>query len=100
MIGKKMLGQTILGALLGASLLAGTALPAHADQDERCRRDIQKAEQNLDKAIRKHGEHSHQAEQRRRDLNAERERCWNAYHGWRNGHDHQWHTDRDWEDRH
>jgi hypothetical protein len=75
MIGKKMLGQTILGALLGASLLAGTALPAHADQDERCRRDIQKAEQNLDKAIRKHGEHSRQAEDRRRQLDEVRERC-------------------------
>ena len=75
MIGKKMLGQTILGALLGASLLAGTALPAQAEQDERCRRDIQKAEQNLDKAIRKHGEHSRQAEDRRRQLDEARERC-------------------------
>ena len=54
----------------------------------------------LDQAVRKHGERSHQADQRRRDLNAERERCWNPYHGWWNGHDHQWHTDRDWEDHH
>lgn len=75
MTNKNRAGQVILGALLGASLLAGTAVPAHADQDERCRRDVHRAEQNLDKAIRKHGEHSRQAEDRRRQLDEARERC-------------------------
>jgi len=37
---------------------------------------FERAESKLDQAIRKHGERSHQAEQRRRDLNAERERRW------------------------
>jgi hypothetical protein len=72
---RKAFGQTMLGAVLSASLLAGTAIPAHADQDDRCRRDIHKAQQNLDKAIRKHGEHSRQAEDRRRQLEELRERC-------------------------
>jgi hypothetical protein len=47
-----------------------------------CQHKIEKAEAKLDDAIRKHGERSSQAESRRRDLNAERERCWNSYHGW------------------
>ena len=75
MTNKNRAGQVILGALLGASLLAGTAVPAHADQDERYRRDVHRAEQNLDKAIRKHGEHSRQAEDSRRRLDEVRERC-------------------------
>ncbi len=72
---KKTFGQTMLGAALGASLLAGTAVSAHADQDDRCRRDIHKAQESLDKAIRKHGEHSRQAEDRRHRLEELRERC-------------------------
>ncbi|MGC2194895.1 MAG: hypothetical protein WA628_09470 [Terriglobales bacterium] len=71
----KAFGRTILGAVLGASLLATAAIPAHADQDDKCRRDIHKAEQNLEKAIRKHGEHSRQAEERRRQFEELRERC-------------------------
>ena len=59
--------------------LAG-AVPIQArdrdhDRDERCERQIRRAEQNLHKAIRRHGEHSRQAEQRRHDLEEARERC-------------------------
>lgn len=75
MIGKKMSGQAILGMFLGAALFAGTAVPAHADQDDRCRKDVQKAKQTLDRAIRKYGEHSRQAEDRRRRVEEVRERC-------------------------
>jgi hypothetical protein len=39
------------------------------------RRDIQKAEYNLEKAVHKHGERSRQAEQRRRQLEEVRDRC-------------------------
>ncbi|MGC2324220.1 MAG: hypothetical protein WA463_16425 [Terriglobales bacterium] len=67
---KKILGKTMLCAMLGASLL-GVATPARAD----CRNDIRKAEANLDKAVRKHGEHSPQAEERRRQLEEVRRRC-------------------------
>lgn len=72
---RKMFGKTMLYAMLGASLLAGVATPARADRDDKCQRDIRKAEQNLEKAVRKHGEHSSQAEQRRRQLDEVRERC-------------------------
>jgi ribulose kinase len=70
-----MFGKTMLCAMLGASLLAGVATPARADRDDKCRNDIRKAEQNLEKAVRKHGEHSEQAEQRRRQLEQVRDRC-------------------------
>jgi len=72
---RKMFGKTMLCAMLGASLLAGVATPARADRDDKCRNDIRKAEQNLEKAVRKYGEHSEQAEQRRRQLEEVRERC-------------------------
>jgi len=68
---KKVFAKTMLFVMLGASLLAGTAVPARAD----CRNDIRKAEENLQKAVRKHGEHSRQAEERRRQLEEVRRRC-------------------------
>lgn len=72
----KVFGKSVFAALLGLSLLAGTALPALGrDRDDACRRQVQKAEQNLDKAIRKHGERSHQAEKRRQQLEEVRNRC-------------------------
>jgi ribulose kinase len=67
--------KTMLCAMLGASMMAGVAAPAYADRDDRCRRDIRKAEENLDKAVRKHGERSRQAEKRRHELEEKRERC-------------------------
>jgi len=71
----KIVGKVMMCAMLGASLLVGMATPAHGDRDDKCRRDIQKAEENLEKAVRKHGEHSRQAEQRRHQLEEVRERC-------------------------
>jgi hypothetical protein len=70
---KTIFAKTTLCALLTISLLAGVSTPARAD--DKCMRDIHKAEQNLDKAIHKHGEHSRQAEDRRRQLEEVRERC-------------------------
>lgn len=76
MFDNKAFAKSVSCALLGFSLLAGTALPSHArDRDDACRRQVQKAEQNLDKAIRKHGERSRQAEKRRRQLEKARQRC-------------------------
>jgi len=70
---------------------------SYADDHTKCQHQIERAESKLDQAIHKHGEHSEQAEQRRRDLNAEREHCWNTYHGWWDGHEKRWHDDRDWD---
>jgi hypothetical protein len=45
-------GKTMLCGTLGASLLAGVAIPACAERNDKCRRDIQKAEHNLEQAVR------------------------------------------------
>jgi hypothetical protein len=90
-------GWTLATALSAAMLLA-TAPSARADDDhEKCQPRIEKAEARLHDAIRHHGERSPQAESRRHELNEERERCWNSYHGWWNGVDHRWHSERDWD---
>jgi hypothetical protein len=65
-------------SVLSLCLLAALATPARADRDDRddrCRRDVHKAEERLEKAIRKHGEHSRQADARRHQLEEARERC-------------------------
>jgi len=68
-------------ALLTIVGLVGSSLPAWAD--EKCDRDIHKAEQKLREAVDKHGEHSKEAEKRRRELDEVRHRC-----GWHDDHDH------------
>jgi hypothetical protein len=74
----------ILAAILAAFFVFGSAVPSRAvDRDDKCERRVHQAEENLDRAIRKHGEHSRQAEQRRRELHEVRERC-----HWDRDHDH------------
>jgi len=91
----------VVAATVCAFLLFLSAPPAHGDDDrDKCRHRIEKAEARLNSAIQRHGERSHQAEDRRRDLNTERDRCWTQYHSWWNGHDNQWHTERDWDNDH
>lgn len=68
--------RKFMAVLIGAFLLLGSAAPVLArDRDDRCEHRIRKAELNLQKAIRKHGDHSRQAEARRRELEQARERC-------------------------
>ena len=88
--------SAVMTAALGTAMFV-TVPQSYADDHAKCQGQIEKAESKLDQAIRKHGEHSHQADQRRRDLNAERERCFSRYHGWWDGHEHRWHDDRDWD---
>lgn len=79
-----------LTATLGVSLMAACALPAHADRDdreERCRRDVHRAEERLERAVRKHGERSRQADDRRHQLEEVRERC--RMRGDDHDHDHR-----------
>jgi hypothetical protein len=67
-----VLAATILAALF----FMGSALPSQAlDRDDKCERRVHQAEENLQKAIRRHGEHSRQAEQRRHQLEEAREQC-------------------------
>jgi len=67
------------------------------DAKARCQHHIEKAESRLDEAVRRHGEHSRQADDRRRELNAEREHCWGQFHQYWDGHAHQWHEQHDWD---
>ena len=92
--------SVVAAAVLSVLLLFAAVPPSHADERERCQQRIEKAEARLDQAIRKHGEHSHQADDRRRDLRAERERCWREHHAWWDAHEHQWHSERDWDHDH
>jgi hypothetical protein len=96
---KRLALSAAVTTALGGAMLVG-APPAYADDHGDCQRKVERAESKLDQAVRKHGERSHQADDKRRDLNAERERCWSRYHGWWNGQERRWHTDRDWDDRH
>jgi len=95
----KFASAALLTTALSTAMLVSAPV-VYADDHAKCQHKIEKAEAKLDDAIRKHGERSSQAESRRRDLNAEREHCWNAYHGWWDGHEHRWHDARDWDDHH
>jgi len=95
----KFASAALLTTALSAAMFVSAPV-AYADDHAKCQHKIEKAESKLDEAVRKHGERSSQAESRRRDLNAERERCWSAYHGWWDGHEHRWHDARDWDDHH
>jgi hypothetical protein len=86
-------------AVLGLLIFIATP-QVRADDRSKCQHAVEKAEANLDKAIRDHGDRSHEADDRRRDLNAERERCWNEYHQWWNGKDHRWETEHNWDNDH
>ncbi|HKV93612.1 MAG TPA: hypothetical protein VJW20_13780 [Candidatus Angelobacter sp.] len=80
-------GKIVVSAVVLVMFLAGT-VPVRAlirDDDRKCEQRIHRAEDKLQNAIRKHGEHSRQAEQRRHELEEARERC--HHHGDRD-HDH------------
>ena len=94
-------GKTAVAGLVIAAFLFFVSAPrVHADDRSKCQHAIEKAEAKLDSAIQHNGERSPQAEERRRDLNAERERCWGQYHQWWNGKEHRWETEHNWEDHH
>ena len=88
----------MLTAALVVALLFG-AVPTASAKDYRatCRQRIEKAEFKLDKAVRQHGLYSRQAQQRRSQLRAERERCWNRERSWWDGRSQSWNSDRDWD---
>ncbi len=83
--------QTTLISLVLSGCLLGGLVPLKADQRSDCEKRIHKAEQRLDKEIRKHGEHSRQAEKRRHELREAREQC--------RGFDRDRYRDRDYDRR-
>ncbi len=77
-------------ALLVVAGLILSSVPLHADDaHERCERRIHKAEQKLHEAVRRHGEHSRQARQRREQLEDARRKCgYDRDHDRDHDHDH------------
>ncbi len=71
-LGKAMLLASALGGML---LLSGAAPASARDRDDKCAQRIHKAEEKLEREIRRHGEHSRQARNRRRELEDVQERC-------------------------
>lgn len=97
--GRLMLASIALSTLMMSSFAAR----AYADDDRaECRHRIERAEAKLNAAIRRHGGHSAQADTRRAELRAQRERCYNRVRAWWDGHERRWREDRDWDrnDRH
>jgi len=68
---QKVLSKAVVLALSGF-LLLGSAQPMQAYD---CEARIRKAERNLERAIRRHGIHSIEAERRRDQLERARARC-------------------------
>jgi hypothetical protein len=92
--------KVFAAAVVAAFLLFLGAPSASArgyDDRGRCRERVERAEFKLDQAIRQHGPYSRQAEKKRRDLRAERERCYSRSHGWWDSRSQSWHNDRDWD---
>ena len=76
--------RTLIAAFVVALFLAG-AVPTQAmdrghDWERKCEQRIRNAESKLQQAIRKHGERSRQAQNRRRELEEARERCRRGRH--------------------
>jgi hypothetical protein len=75
--------RTLIATFVVALFLAG-AVPTQAmdrgnDWERKCEQRIRNAEYKLQQAIRKHGERSRQAQNRRRELEEARERCRRRY---------------------
>lgn len=90
----KLLATAVVAALL---LFVGVPSASARDYRANCRQKIEKAEFNLDKAIRQHGVNSRQAQQRRSQLRSERQRSWNTSHSWWDGRSQSWRNDQDWD---
>jgi hypothetical protein len=95
------IGRAAVATIVMAALSWFAAAPlAQADDRSKCQHAVEKAEARLDRAIHDNGEHSREAEDRRRDLNAERQHCWDAHHQWWNGKEHRWETEQNWDRDH
>ena len=70
--------------------LAGSSLPARADdrdRDNRCERRIHQAEDKLRDAVNRHGEDSKQARKRRHELEEAKRQCGDHHDRDHNDHD-------------
>ena len=90
-----ILRKTTLTSLILGSCLFGGTVSLQADHRSDCEKNIQKAEDKLYKEIRKHGEYSRQAENKRRDLDQAREGCRDVARQRYYGRDRDRYNDRD-----
>lgn len=79
-------------------MLFSSVIGSQAETEEQCQGRIIHADHELHEAIEHHGPNSRQAERKRQDLHAARERCWREHHRWWDEHQHRWHDQRDWDD--
>lgn len=85
-------GKLLIAALIAFGFMGSTVTVRaddHDRDDRKCEKRVHKAEEQLEKAVRRHGERSEQAERKRHDLEEAREHC----HGHDHDHDHD--HDRD-----
>jgi hypothetical protein len=94
---RSLLQTLVAFATMSAFLFLVAAPRAHADERDKCRQRVEKAEGRLNAAVAKHGANSPEARDRWHELRTEREHCWTAYHQWWDGRDHRWRTDPDWD---
>jgi hypothetical protein len=96
----RLLRSAITALTLGVIMMFVAVPSLHADGRAKCQAKIEAREAKLHEAVHRYGPRSPQADNWRRALNAEREACWNKYHGWWNGEEHRWHEERDWDREH
>ena len=65
----------LVATVLGGALLFGCALPSLADARSNCEKRVHRAEQNLQHEIDRHGEHGRGVEERRQQVERERQNC-------------------------
>ncbi len=87
--------------LIGATILGSTILlsaPKSRAADEDCQKRIVRIDHEIHKAAEKHGWDSPEVREKRRDLVAAREWCWEHGHRWWDEDAQRWHTERDWDE--
>jgi hypothetical protein len=92
---KMLLKTTLTSVLAGGFLLLGGATIARADDNDSCRRNVDKWEDKLERDAQRYGLNSRQANHDRHELGEARESCEHRYgHGWRDRSDYDRDGDR------
>ena len=83
-----------------AGILLFTGAPRVKASEAECQHRTEKADQNLHRAIKKHGYESPEAERARPELSEAREYCWGQDHKWWDVEAHEWRAEHNWDDAH
>ena len=86
------LAKVLTAAVLAVFFMTAGAAPMRAaDRDDKCEQHVRNLENQLRQAERKHGEHSKQAEKKRRQVEEAREKCGHRGRDHDRDHDHDKH---------